>query len=127
MTQHPNSVREGEGSAMPTTRRAPRPAAVVAVLCMGLFMTLLDLTIVNIAIPSVIDGLHATLDQVLWTLNAYSLVFAVLLITSGRLGDILGPRTVFLAGLAVFTAASAASGLAQDPTELILGRAGQGL
>jgi len=64
---------------------------------------------------------------VLWVLNAYSLLYAVLLITSGRLGDILGPRNVFAAGVAIFTAASAASGLAQNPTELILARAFQGL
>jgi EmrB/QacA subfamily drug resistance transporter len=103
------------------------PWAVLVVLSLGLFMTLLDLTIVNIAIPSLVDGIHASLDQVLWVLNAYSLAYAVLLITSGRLGDVLGPRTLFVAGLVVFTAASAFSGLAQDPTQLIIGRAAQGV
>jgi MFS family permease len=103
------------------------PWAVLVVLSLGLFMTLLDLTIVNIAIPSLVDGIHASLDQVLWVLNAYSLAYAVLLITSGRLGDVFGPRTLFVAGLVVFTAASAFSGLAQDPTELIIGRAAQGV
>ena len=103
------------------------PMAAVAVLSLGLFMTLLDLTIVNIAIPSIVDSIHATLDQVLWVLNAYSLLYAVLLITSGRLGDIYGPRNVFAAGIAVFTAASAVSGFAQDPTQLIIARATQGL
>jgi EmrB/QacA subfamily drug resistance transporter len=107
--------------------RPTNPWAVVAVITLGLFMTLLDLTIVNIAIPSVVDGIHASLDQILWVLNAYSLVYAVLLITAGRLGDIFGPRNLFALGVAVFTAASAASGLAQDPTQLILARAGQGL
>ena len=101
--------------------------AALAVLSLGLFMTLLDLTIVNIAIPSIVDGLHATLDQVLWVLNAYSLLYAVLLITAGRLGDIYGPRNVFAVGIAIFTAASAVSGLAQDPTQLIIARAAQGL
>jgi EmrB/QacA subfamily drug resistance transporter len=90
-------------------------------------MTLLDLTIVNIAIPSIVDGLHASLDQVLWVLNAYSLLYAVLLITAGRLGDIYGPRNVFAVGVAIFTAASAVSGLAQDPTQLIAARAAQGV
>src|SRR2546423_7259086 len=85
-------------------------------------MVLLDLTIVNIAIPSMVDGLGASLDQVLWVLNAYTLTYAVLLITAGRLGDRFGQRTVFAAGLAVFTLASAACGLAQDPTQLILAR-----
>src|SRR5216684_2840525 len=96
------------------------PMAALGVLALGLFMTLLDLTIVNIAIPSILDGLHASLDQVLWVLNAYSLLYAVLLITSARLGDIYGPRNVFAVGVLIFTAASAFSGLAQDPTQLIL-------
>ena len=107
--------------------RTVNPIAVLIVISLGLFMTLLDLTIVNIAIPSIVDGLHASLDQVLWVLNAYSLVYAVLLITSGRLGDIFGPRNLFAAGITVFTLASVASGLAQDPTQLILARAAQGL
>jgi EmrB/QacA subfamily drug resistance transporter len=103
------------------------PVAAVSVLILGLFMTLLDLTIVNIAIPSILDGLHASLDQVLWVLNAYSLLYAVLLITSARLGDIYGPRTLFAIGVAVFTMASALCALAQDPTQLIVSRAIQGL
>jgi EmrB/QacA subfamily drug resistance transporter len=109
------------------TRIRNNPMAALAVLSLGLFMTLLDLTIVNIAIPSILDGLHATLDQVLWVLNAYSLLYAVLLITAGRLGDIYGPRNVFAVGIAIFTAASAVSGLAQDPSQLIAARALQGV
>jgi EmrB/QacA subfamily drug resistance transporter len=101
--------------------------AALAVLALGLFMTLLDLTIVNIAIPSIVDGIHASLDQVLWVLNAYSLLYAVLLITSARLGDIYGPRNLFAVGIVIFTAASGFSALAQDPTQLIVSRALQGL
>src|SRR5438309_6675726 len=101
--------------------------AAPGVLVLDLFMNLLDLTIVNIAIPSILDGLHASLDQVLWVLNAYSLLYAVLLITSARLGDIHGPRKMFAIGVVIFTVASAFSGLAQDPTQLILARALQGL
>jgi EmrB/QacA subfamily drug resistance transporter len=104
-----------------------QPLAALAVLSLGLFMTLLDLTIVNIAIPSLVDGLHATLDQVLWILNAYSLLYAVLLITSARLGDVYGPRNLFAAGVIVFTAASGLSALAQDPGQLIVSRALQGV
>ncbi len=107
--------------------RRVNPWVVLVVLALGLFMTLLDLTIVNIAIPSLVDGIHASLDQVLWVLNAYSLAYAVLLITSGRLGDVLGPRNLFVAGLALFTVASAFSGLAQNPAMLIAGRAAQGV
>jgi len=107
-------------------RSTARPWLALAVLALGLFMTLLDLTIVNIAIPSILHDLNASLDQVLWVLNAYSLLYAVLLITSGRLGDIFGPRNLFALGVVLFTVASALSGLAQDPTQLILARAFQG-
>ena len=103
------------------------PMAALGVLVLGLFMTLLDLTIVNIAIPSIVDGLHASLDQVLWVLNAYSLLYTVLLITSARLGDIYGPRNLFAAGVVIFTVASGFSALAQDPTQLIVSRGLQGL
>ena len=97
-------------------RRPSAPWLALAVLALGLFMTLLDLTIVNVAIPSIVDDLRASLDQILWVLNGYSLMYAVLLITSGRLGDIFGPRNMFGAGIVVFTIASAFSGLAQAAT-----------
>src|SRR6266480_2558925 len=103
------------------------PWAVLVVVSLGFFMTLLDLTIVNIAIPDMINRLHASLDGVLWVLNAYALVLAVLVITAGRLGDLLGPRTMFVAGIVVFTAASAACGLAPGAGWLIGFRAVQGL
>src|SRR5437667_12729648 len=106
-------------------RRPSAPWLALAVLALGLFMTLLDLTIVNVAIPSIVDDLHASLDQILWVLNGYSLMYAVLLITSGRLGDIFGPRNMFAAGIVVFTIALAFSGLAQDPNHLILVRGSQ--
>jgi EmrB/QacA subfamily drug resistance transporter len=109
------------------TETRANPWAVLVVLCMGFFMVLLDITIVNIAIPSMIDGLKASLDQILWVLNAYTLTYAVLLITAGRLGDRFGQRTLFAVGLAVFTAASALCGFAQDPNQLIFARVLQGL
>ena len=103
------------------------PWAVLLVVSLGFFMTLLDLTIVNIAIPDMIAKLHASLDDILWVLNAYALVLAVLVITAGRLGDLIGPRPMFTAGIAVFTAASAACGFAPSPGWLIGFRAVQGL
>ena len=112
---------------MNTATRKTNPWAVLAVFALGTFLTLLDLTIVNIAIPSIVDDIHAPLDGILWMLNAYSLVYAVLLITSGRLGDIYGPRQLFMAGVALFTISSALSGMSQDATQLVLSRAGQGL
>src|SRR5690242_21960925 len=109
------------------TKLRGNPWAVLVVVSLGFFMTLLDLTIVNIAIPDMINRLHASLDDELWVINAYALVLAVLVITAGRLGDLLGPRVMFSSGVAVFTAASAACGLASSPGWLIGFRAVQGL
>jgi EmrB/QacA subfamily drug resistance transporter len=106
---------------------AGNPWLVLLVVSLGFFMTLLDLTIVNIAIPNMITKLHASLDDVLWVINAYALVLAVLVITAGRLGDLIGPRTLFAAGVALFTLASAACGLSPSPGWLIGFRAVQGL
>src|SRR5438067_60835 len=107
------------------TRRSPW--IILLVLCLGFFMILLDLTIVNVAIPSIIDGLHAGLDEILWVLNGYILVYAVLLITAGRLGDKYGAKRLFLIGLAVFSLASIGCSLAQSPSQLILARIVQGI
>ncbi|WP_433889446.1 MFS transporter [Streptomyces sp. CA-111067] len=103
------------------------PWAILVILSLGFFMTLLDLTIVNIAIPDMVDSLDASLDQILWVVNAYTLGLAVLLITAGRLGDLRGKKYLFIAGVSVFTLASLACGLAQDPGQLIAYRAVQGI
>ena len=113
------------GTASTATRA--NPWAVLIVVSLGFFMTLLDLTIVNVAIPNMILRLHASLDDVLWVINAYALVLAVLLITAGRLGDLFGQRTIFFAGIALFTVASAACGFAPSAGWLIAFRAVQGL
>jgi len=114
-------------SSQPAYVTKHSPWVVLLVLCLGFFMILLDLTIVNIGIPSIIDGLHASLDSILWVLNAYILAYAVLLITAGRLGDMFGARRLFLIGLAVFTLASIACSLAQSPGQLIAARIVQGI
>jgi EmrB/QacA subfamily drug resistance transporter len=114
----------GEGNVQ---KYRGNPWAVLLVVALGFFMTLLDLTIVNIAIPNMISRLHASLDDILWVINAYALVLAVLLITAGRLGDRFGQRPMFIAGIVVFTLASAACGLSTTPGMLIAFRAVQGL
>ena len=114
-------------SSQPAYVTKHNPWLVLLVLCLGFFMILLDLTIVNIGIPSIIDGLHASLDSILWVLNAYILAYAVLLITSGRLGDMFGAKRLFLIGLAVFTLASIACSIAQSPGQLIAARIVQGI
>ena len=103
------------------------PWLVLCILCLGFFMILLDTTIVNIAIPAISDHLHASLSEILWILNAYVLAYAVLLITAGRLGDLYGPKQLFLVGLVIFTGASVACGFAQNPTQLIVFRIIQGV
>jgi len=102
------------------------PWLVLVVLTTGFFMILLDTTIVNVAIPAMSKGLNAPLDEILWVLNAYILVYAVLLIPAGRLGDLFGQRNMFGLGLAVFTLASALCGFSQNSTELIAARIVQG-
>jgi EmrB/QacA subfamily drug resistance transporter len=107
--------------------KSTNPWLVLAVLVTGFFMILLDTTIVNVAIPAMSAGLNTTLDQILWVLNAYILVYAVLLITAGRLGDLYGQRNLFAIGLAIFTVASALCGFAQNANELIAARVLQGV
>jgi EmrB/QacA subfamily drug resistance transporter len=107
--------------------RRHNPWLVLALLCLGFFMILLDTTIVNIAIPAISDQLHASLSSILWIQNAYLLIYAVLLITAGRLGDLWGPKLLFQVGMVIFTLASVACGFAQSPTQLIIFRVVQGL
>src|SRR5438105_14198414 len=82
------------------------------VLCFGVLMIVLDTTIVNVALPSIKEDLRFTETSLVWVVNAYMLTFGGFLLLSGRLGDLLGHRRVFLFGIAAFTAASLAFGLA---------------
>src|ERR671934_749548 len=80
----------------------------------GLFMIMLDNTVVNVALPSIQRDLHITIASLEWIVTAYALVFAALLITGGKLDDLIGRRRVFVIGLAIFTASSLACGLANS-------------
>ena len=93
----------------------------------GLFMLLLDITIVNVALPDIQKQLHASLSDLQWVIDAYALSLAALLLTAGALADRYGRRTVFAAGIAIFTLGSLLCGVAQDPLFLSLARAGQGV
>jgi EmrB/QacA subfamily drug resistance transporter len=99
----------------------------LAAMCFALFMIMLDNTVVNVALPSIQRDLHASLSSLEWTVNAYTLTFAVLLVTGGRLGDIYGRRRVFVFGVITFAASSALIGLAPDQAWLVAGRAVQGM
>jgi EmrB/QacA subfamily drug resistance transporter len=96
-------------------------------MCFALFMIMLDNTVVNVALPSIQRDLHASLQALEWTMNAYTLTFAVLMVTGGRLGDIFGRRRLFLFGVAVFGVSSLAIGLAPNDTVLVGFRAVQGI
>src|SRR5215813_2287936 len=100
------------------------PAAVVMIVAVT--MDLIDLTIVNVALPTIRADLKASASQLEWAISAYMLSFAALLIVAGSFGDLLGRRRVFLGGIVVFGAASLAAGLAQSPGELIAARVVQG-
>jgi EmrB/QacA subfamily drug resistance transporter len=96
-------------------------------MCFALFMVMLDNTVVNVALPSIQRDLHAELSALEWVINGYTLTFAVLIATGGRLGDIFGRRLMFLTGVVIFAVTSATAGLAQDPTMLVASRAIQGV
>jgi EmrB/QacA subfamily drug resistance transporter len=96
-------------------------------MCFALFMIMLDNTVVNVALPSIQRDLQASLQALEWTMNAYTLTFAVLMVTGGRLGDIFGRRKLFLFGVAVFGASSLAIGFAPDDSVLVGFRAVQGI
>ena len=92
-----------------------------------MLMIVLDATIVNVALPSIQDDLGFSQSSLAWVVNAYLIAFGGLLLLAGRLGDLLGRRDVFLAGLAVFTAASLACGLADSQAVLVVARFIQGI
>jgi EmrB/QacA subfamily drug resistance transporter len=102
------------------------PNAVLAIVLTAVFMNLLDVSIVNVAIPSIQRDLNASFAQIQLVLAGYQLAFACLLITGGRLGDIFGRRRLFVLGMSLFTLASLACGLSGNPTLLVLARVVQG-
>src|SRR5438093_13662547 len=90
-------------------------------------MIMLDNTVVNVALPAIKSDLRISTSELEWTVAAYALTFATLLLTGGKLGDLLGRRLIFAIGLAVFTLSSLACGLSAGATELIAARAVQGI
>jgi EmrB/QacA subfamily drug resistance transporter len=105
---------------------AQRHPLLLGVLLAGAFMVVLDFFIVNVALPSIATDLGAGASALEWVVAGYGLTFAAFLVTAGRLGDELGRRRVYAVGLALFTAASAACGLAPTPETLVLARVVQG-
>jgi EmrB/QacA subfamily drug resistance transporter len=106
---------------------ARRQWLALYVLCAGVLMIVLDTTIVNVALPSIREDLAFSATSLVWVVNAYMLTFGGFLLLGGRLGDLFGHRRLFLAGIALFTLASLACGLAGSQSTLIAARAAQGL
>src|SRR6188768_3940112 len=94
----------------------------LTVLCLGVLMIVLDTTIVNVALPSIRTDLGFTETSLVWVVNAYMLTFGGFLLLGGRLGDLYGHRRLFLAGIALFTLASLACGIATTQAVLVVAR-----
>src|ERR671934_2847200 len=93
----------------------------------GLFMIMLDNTIVNVALPSIQSSLHLQISELEWVVTGYALTFGALMLTGGKLADLLGRRAIFVAGLAIFTLSSLGCGLAGSASMLIAARVVQGI
>src|SRR5437764_4154990 len=97
------------------------------VVCVGTFMLLLDITIVNVALPKIATDLKASFSDIQWVIDAYALTLASVLLTAGSLADLLGRRLMFCIGLGLFAAASLLCALSPSSLFLILSRAAQGI
>ena len=110
-----------------TTTTDRRRWLALAIVCMAQLMIVLDTTIVNVALPSIQHDLHFTQGNLTWVVNAFLVTFGSFLLLAGRLGDLIGRRSVFLAGVFVFTVASALCGIAPSQGILIVARFLQGV
>jgi EmrB/QacA subfamily drug resistance transporter len=113
--------------AATATPQNPRRWTALVLLCLAQFMLILDVTVVNVALPSVGDDLMISRSQLTWVVTAYVLAFGGLMLLGGRLADVVGRRRILLAGLALFTVSSLICGLAGDGLLLVAGRASQGV
>ncbi len=100
---------------------------VLIVVCVAVFMLLLDITVVNVALPNIQEELNTSFTELQWVVDAYALTLAAMMLNAGSLGDLLGRKRVFLVAIALFTLASALCGAAQSPTWLIVARGAQGI
>src|ERR1700744_5385772 len=109
--------------AKSASKPAPHPNWIIAAASFGFVVVQLDVTIVNVALPAMAKSLGGGVAGLQWVVDAYTLAFAVLLLSAGVLGDLFGGRRVYLAGFALFAAASLACGLAPSAAWLVLARA----
>ncbi|MFJ3584162.1 MFS transporter [Streptomyces sp. NPDC090127] len=118
---------ESAATRSPSPRPTPRTWLVVLAACAGQFLVVLDVSVVNVALPSMRADLGLSGIGLQWVLNAYSIAFAGFMLLGGRAADLFGRKRMFLLGLGLFTAASVAGGLAQEGWQLVAARAVQGL
>src|SRR5881394_980063 len=117
-----------EATPMPEQNMTDRNRWIALyVLCIGMLMIVLDVTVVNVALPSIQNDLDFSQSSLAWVVNAYLIAFAGLLLLSGRLGDLIGRKRIFLIGLAIFTGASLLCGLSFGQPMLIGARFLQGI
>src|SRR5437868_365277 len=109
------------------TERRPHLTATLLLSCLAQFMVILDVSVVNVALPAIRGGLHFSEVNLQWVVNAYTVTFAGFLLLGGRAADLLGRRRVFVSGLVLFALASLAGGLSDSQGVLIAARAVQGL
>jgi EmrB/QacA subfamily drug resistance transporter len=109
------------------TARPTSTTALVAIVCLAQFMVILDVSIVNVALPSIKDGLHFSTTSLQWVVNAYTITFAGFLLLGGRAADLLGRRLIFIVGTAAFAVCSLACALSDSQTTLLVARGLQGL
>jgi EmrB/QacA subfamily drug resistance transporter len=117
----------GVAMTAPRETEAPSPTALLAVVCLAQFMVLLDVSIVNVALPSIQHDLAFTTDSLQWVVNIYTIAFGGLLMLGGRAADLFGQRRVFIAGTILFTLASFGCALAVTQGQLLAARAAQGV
>src|SRR5438445_3306536 len=123
-------MRTGHAAAGARTRSSwtlERKWWTLLAVCVAIFMLLLDITIVNVALPAIERSLNASFSDLQWVVDAYALALATCTLTAGSVADLFGRKRVFVTGIVIFTAASALCGAANDPLFLILARALQGI
>ena len=125
MSAH-TTVDAHHGATTPDADEPRRPWTIFALMIAAQFMVILDVSVVNVALPSISESLHLSAADYQWTISAYVLLSGGLLLLGGRIADLLRRRGAFVTGVGLFTAASLASGLAQTPLTLIVARAAQG-
>src|SRR3954454_14506527 len=118
--------KESDMQSAPAPRGDRRKWHTLGAVSLGMFMMMLDVTVVNVALPSINRSLGIDLSELEWVVNGYVLALAVGLLTGGRLADLLGRRLIFITGLVIFTCASLVAGLSSDSALLIAARIAQG-